>query len=461
MKSDWTKTKVLVIGAARQGLALAQFLSSHGAIVTMNDGRSEHELQSSKDQLKDLPVRWVLGDHPLGLLHETELVCVSGGVPLDIPLIEEAVNKNIPLSNDSQIFMENAPCPVIGITGSAGKTTTTTLLGEIAQKAFSQGGKVWVGGNIGNPLINHVEEMTVNDLVILELSSFQLELMTDSPNIAAIMNITPNHLDRHRTVEAYTAAKANILKHQTSNDYAILNRDDRGSFGLKHMVKGKLVSFGFSSITEDQIGSFIDQDAVWVRNQSTCEEICKLDEITLPGKHNISNVLAASAISHVAGFKKEAIRAAILEFKGVPHRLQFVRECNGIRWINDSKATTPEGSMAAIQAFSNPIVLLLGGKDKNLPWKNLLHLVNQKVDHVILFGDAAEKIHGYIKDMKFQNQNFTLDLCNHLQDAVITARKIAEPGDIVLLSPGGTSYDEFKDFEERGEKFQSWVLHLQ
>ncbi len=158
---------------------------------------------------------------------------------------------------------------------------------------------------------------------------------------------------------------------------------------------------------------------------------------------------------------KEAIRAAIREFKGVPHRLQFVREWNGIRWINDSKATTPEGSIAAILAFSNPIVLLLGGKDKNLPWENLLHLINQKVDHVILFGDAAEKIHGYIKELKFQNQNFTLDICNHLQDAVITASKIAEPGDIVLLSPGGTSYDEFKDFEERGEKFQSWVQNLQ
>lgn len=461
MISDWMNKQVLVIGAARQGLALARFLAGHGAIVTLNDGRSEQDLQSSKDQLKDLPIHWVLGAHPLELLYRTDLVCVSGGVPLDIPLIVEAKNKNIALSNDSQIFMENVPCPVIGITGSAGKTTTTSLLGDIAQKACSQDRKVWVGGNIGNPLINHVEEMDENDLVILELSSFQLELMTISPNIAAIMNITPNHLDRHGTIEAYTAAKANILKHQTSNDYAILNRDDRGSYGLRQLVNGNLVSFGFSPIPQDQFGSFIEQDAVWVRNQNTCEEICKLSEITLPGKHNISNVLAACAISHIAGFNIEAIRAAILEFKGVPHRLQFVREWHGIRWINDSKATTPEGSMAAIQAFSNPIVLLLGGKDKNLPWENLLHLVNQKVDHVILFGDAAEKIHGYIKDMKFQNQNFTLDLCNHLQDAVITASKIAEPGDIVLLSPGGTSYDEFKDFEERGEKFQIWVQHLQ
>ncbi len=461
MKSDWMNKQILVIGAARQGLALARFLASHGAIVTLNDGRSEQDLQASKDQLKDLPIRWVLGEHPLELLNNTDLVCVSGGVPLDIPLIVAAKNKNIPLSNDSQIFMENVPCQVIGITGSAGKTTTTTLLGDIAQKACSQERKVWVGGNIGNPLINHVEEMAENDLVILELSSFQLELMTISPNIAAITNITPNHLDRHGTLEAYTSAKANILTHQKSNDYAILNRNDRGSFGLKQLVKGNLVSFGFSPIPEDQNGSYIQNEAIWVTNQGKREEICKLDEITLPGKHNISNVLAASAISQVAGFNNEAIRAAILEFKGVPHRLQFVRELNGIRWINDSKATTPDGAIAAIESFADPIVLLLGGKDKNLPWENLLHLVNQKVDHVILFGDAAQKIRGYIKDFRFQKQNFTLDICNHLQEAVTTASNIAQPGDVVLLSPGGTSYDEFKDFEERGEKFQLWVQQLQ
>ena len=461
MKKNWMDKNVVVIGAARQGLALARFLCIHGANVTLNDGRPERDLQSSKDQLEDLPIRWVLGEHPLELLEGMDLVCVSGGVPLDIPLIIKAVNQNIPLSNDSQIFMENVPCPVIGITGSAGKTTTTTLLGDIAQKAYGQKRKVWVGGNIGNPLINNVEEMTNSDLVILELSSFQLELMTMSPNIATIMNITPNHLDRHGTLEAYTAAKSNILNHQTSKDYAILNRDDRGSYGLRHLVKGNLVSFGFSPIPEDHNGSYIENDTVWVTNHGKREEICKLDEITLPGKHNISNILAASAISQVAGLNKEAIKAAILQFKGVPHRLQFVREWNGIRWINDSKATTPEGSMAAIQSFSDPIVLLLGGKDKNLPWEKFLQLVNEKVDHVILFGDAAEKIHEYIVRMNFQKINFSVHSCNHLQQAVQTAHEISEPGDVVLLSPGGTSYDEFKDFEERGDKFQLWVHQLQ
>lgn len=460
MKNKWMDQRVLVIGAARQGLAVARFLAEHGAEVTVNDSRSQQELQSSIDHLIDLPIRWVLGSHPANLVEATDIVCVSGGVPLDIPLIHAAQQQNIPLTNDSQIFMQSVKCPVIGITGSAGKTTTTSLLGEIAIKAAGEHQKIWVGGNIGNPLINQLEEISEDDLVILELSSFQLELMTKSPHIAVITNITPNHLDRHKTIEAYTAAKSNILKYQTSQDFAILNRDDPGSFGLANMVKGQLVTFGLSPLPEHSDGSFIKNKAIWTSFQGQMEEICHLDEIRLPGEHNIFNVLAACAISGIVGFKAADVKAAIHEFKGVTHRLQLVRERNGVRWFNDSKATTPQGSMAAIQSFSGPIVLMLGGKDKDLPWENLIRLVNEKVDHVILFGAAAEKIHGYMNDLNFQNQKFTLDITDHLKEAVQIANGIAEPGDIVLLSPGGTSYDEFKDFEERGERFMEWVHQL-
>ena len=460
MKNEWINQRVLVIGAARQGLAVAHFLAKHGAEVTVNDSRSQQELQSSIDHLIDLPIRWVLGSHPANLVGATDIVCVSGGVPLDIPLILAAQQQNIPLTNDSQIFMQSVKCPVIGITGSAGKTTTTSLLGEIATNAAGEHQKVWVGGNIGNPLINQLEEISKDDLVILELSSFQLELMTKSPHIAVITNITPNHLDRHKTIEAYTAAKSNILKYQIAQDFAILNRDDPGSFGLANMVNGQLVTFGLSPLPEHSNGSFIKNNAIWTSIQGQMKEICHLDEIRLPGEHNIFNVLAACAISGIVGFESATVKAAIQEFKGVTHRLQLVRERNGVRWFNDSKATTPQGSMAAIQSFSRPIVLMLGGKDKDLPWENLLRLVNEKVDHVILFGAAAEKIHGYINGLNFQNQKFTLDITNHLKGAVQIANRIAEPGDIVLLSPGGTSYDEFKDFEERGERFMEWVHQL-
>jgi UDP-N-acetylmuramoylalanine--D-glutamate ligase len=461
MKTNWINREVLVIGAARQGLALARYLSKHGANVTLNDGRPEGDLQSAIEQLTDVSIHWVLGGHPLEILNGIDLVCVSGGVPLDIPLIIEATRRNIPLSNDSQIFMEAVTCPVIAITGSAGKTTTTSLMGDIAKKAAGSDQKIWVGGNIGNPLINQLDEITHNDLVILELSSFQLELMTKSPQIAVITNITPNHLDRHGTLEAYTAAKANILKYQSINDVAILNRDDPGSFNLRGMVKGNLISFGISQLSRHEEGTFLQNDSIWMRQNGQLIEICSLKDIPLRGEHNVYNVLAACAISSVLGFKPALIKDAILAFKGVPHRLQFVREWNGIQWFDDSIATAPERSMAAISAFHEPIVLLLGGKDKNLPWEKLLQLTNEKVDHVILFGASAEKIYNYIQTMKIENLKFTVDICNHLQEAVITASKIAEPGDIVLLSPGGTSYDEFKDFEERGERFQAWVQQLQ
>jgi len=461
MKNKWMDKRVLVIGAARQGMALARFLVEHGAQVTLNDGQTQAKLQTSIDQLIDLPVRWVLGSHPLELIDDIDMVCVSGGVPLDIPLIQAAKQQNIPLSNDSQIFMEIVPCPVIGITGSAGKTTTTTLIGEIASKDVHDDKKVWVGGNIGYPLINQIGMMSENDLVILELSSFQLELMSKSPHISVITNITPNHLDRHKTMEAYSEAKANILNFQNSDDFSILNRDDPGSIGLKDKVKGKIVTFGFSELPNGTDGAFIKNNSIWTSFNGIQNEIINIDQISLPGKHNITNVLAASTIATILGISPDVVSRSICEFKGVPHRLQLVREWKGVKWINDSKATTPQGSIAAIQSFSGPIVLLLGGKDKNLPWESLLEIVNEKVDHLILFGEASKKINGYLQKMNFVNPRFTLDITAHLEEAVNLASKLSKPGDNVLLSPGGTSYDEFKDFEERGERFMLWVHQLQ
>ncbi|MDO9088115.1 MAG: UDP-N-acetylmuramoyl-L-alanine--D-glutamate ligase [Anaerolineaceae bacterium] len=461
MKTNWQDKNVLIIGAARQGLSLARFLCVQGATVTLNDGRPESELQTSIDQLNGLPIHWVMGQHPFNLLENIDLVCVSGGVPLDIPLIIEASKRNILLSNDSQIFMETVAAPVIAITGSAGKTTTTSLMGDIAKRAAQSDQKVWVGGNIGNPLISQVEEIFKNDIVILELSSFQLELMTKSPHIAAITNITPNHLDRHKTLDAYTAAKSHILLHQTSADYAIINRDDSGASSLKPLIKGHYVSFGLSPLPENENGVFVQDQSILVSIHDQIQEICTFQDIPLKGIHNIYNVLAACAISGVAGFDAQLIKKAIKEFKGVPHRLELVRTWKGVQWIDDSIATAPERTMAAIESFSEPIILLLGGKDKNLPWEKLLQLVNEKVDHVVLFGDAALKIKDYIAGMAFQNQRFSLHCCTHLQEAVQSANKISQPGDIVLLSPGGTSYDEFKDFEERGEKFQLWVQQLE
>jgi len=456
--NDWNGKRVLILGAARQGLALARWLSVHGARVTLSDMRGEEELRPAQQSLAEFEITWALGGHPLELLDSTDVLCLSGGIPLTLPIVAGAVSRGIPLSNDSQIFMEVVPCKTIGITGSAGKTTTTTLVGNMAKLAY--GAKAHVGGNIGDPLINYVDEMHADDLAILELSSFQLEQMTLSPNIAAVLNITPNHLDRHGTMEAYTAAKARILEFQSKEDAAILGYDDPGAWGLRDRVRGRLFAFSMHELREGLDGAYLHDGLLNLREGNAYLPLLLREKIHLRGDHNVQNVLAAFAIGHAAGFPLDVMLEAVEEFRGVPHRLELVREWNGVRWYNDSIATAPERSMAAIRSFEEPIVLLLGGRDKDLPWEDLLRLANERVDHIVLFGEAAEKIEKTAAGLGSEKMRFSLTRTGGLREAVHKAAEIAEPGDVVLLSPGGTSFDEFKDFAERGERFTAWVREL-
>ena len=455
---DWNGKRVLVLGAARQGLALARWLSVHGARVTLSDMRGEEELLLAKQSLSEFGISWALGGHPLELLDSTDVLCLSGGIPLTLPIVAESISRGIPHSNDSQIFMEVVPCRTVGITGSAGKTTTTTLVGNMAKLAL--GDRAHVGGNIGDPLINYVDGMKADDLAILELSSFQLEQMTISPNVAAILNITPNHLDRHGTMEAYTAAKARILAYQSQADAAILGRDDRGTWGLRNRVIGKLFTFSLGDLDEGLDGAYLHDGLLNLREGNAYLPLLLREKVQLRGDHNVLNVLAAFAIGHAAGFPLDAMLEAVEEFRGVPHRLELVREWNGVRWYNDSIATAPERSMAAIRAFEEPIVLLLGGRDKDLPWEDLIQLADERVDHLVLFGEAAEKIEKTVASLGSGKTRFTLSRANGLHEAVLQAAEVAEAGDVVLLSPGGTSFDEFKDFAERGERFGTWVREL-
>lgn len=455
---DWNGKRVLVLGAARQGLALARWLSVHGARVTLSDMRGEEELLLAKQSLSEFGISWALGGHPLELLDSTDMLCLSGGIPLTLPIVAESISRGIPHSNDSQIFMEVVPCRTVGITGSAGKTTTTTLVGNMAKLAL--GDRAHVGGNIGDPLINYVDGMKADDLAILELSSFQLEQMTISPNVAAILNITPNHLDRHGTMEAYTAAKARILAYQSQADAAILGRDDRGAWGLRNRVIGKLFTFSLGDLDEGLDGAYLHDGLLNLREGNAYLPLLLREKVQLRGDHNVLNVLAAFAIGHAAGFPLDAMLEAVEEFRGVPHRLELVREWNGVRWYNDSIATAPERSMAAIRAFEEPIVLLLGGRDKDLPWEDLIQLADERVDHLVLFGEAAEKIEKTVASLGSGKRRFTLSRANGLHEAVLQAAEVAEAGDVVLLSPGGTSFDEFKDFAERGERFGTWVREL-
>jgi len=471
--TDWKGKRILILGAARQGLALARWLALHGAQVTLSDMRNADELKLVRDSLAEYQIDWALGGHPLELLDTTDMLCPSGGVPLTLPIVVEAVSRGIPLSNDSQIFMEVVPCKTIGITGSAGKTTTTTLVGRMAKLAITDdrpqtvkkpsvvsGQRSYVGGNIGDPLLNYVDNMQADDIAILELSSFQLGQMSISPDIAAILNITPNHLDRHGTMEAYTNAKARILEFQSKDGTAILGCDDQGAWNLRDKVNGKLFTFSLNNLNEGLNGTYFDEGLLNLRDGNVYLPLILREKILLRGDHNVSNVLAAFAIGYAAGFPLDAMLAAVEGFHGVPHRLELVHELHGVRWYNDSIATAPERSLAAIRAFDEPIVLLLGGRDKDLPWEDLLRLVSQRVDHVVLFGEAAEKIQKTVNSLKLRKKRFTVACAEGLHEAVLKAAEVAESGDVVLLAPGGTSFDEFKDFAERGERFRVWVQEL-
>jgi len=456
---NWKGKRVVVIGAARQGIALTRYLVQKGAQVALTDRSPVEELGEAREALAGLSVEWVLGEHPFSLLDGTDLVCPSGGVPLTIPLVVEVQARGIPLSNDSQIFLEAAPCKVVGITGSAGKTTTTTLAGLIGQASEGYGPyrKTFIGGNIGSPLIAVLDEMTADDLAVVEFSSFQLEIMTRSPQVAAILNVAPNHLDRHGTMEAYIAAKLNIFNHQTAKDVAVLWRDDAPTWALRTHVKGKLYSFGLTPLPEDAIGTMVRDNAIWLRTEQGESEVMPVEEVRLRGQHNLLNVLAACSAAAAADLATDAMRTATKGFTGVPHRLEYVRTWKGADWYNDSKATTPQASITAIQAFDEPLIVLAGGRDKNLPWEAFIEVANERVDHLILFGEAADVIRRAMGENEFR---FTLDICTGLEQAINAAAKMASPGDVVLLAPGGTSFDEFQDFEERGRRFREWVRAL-
>jgi len=388
------------------------------------------------------------------------MVCLSGGVPLTLPIVIEAQKRGLPISNDSQIFMETVQAPVIAITGSAGKTTTTTLVGRMARAAAEENRRVWVGGNIGLPLVEFVDEINPEDIVILELSSFQLEQMSKSPHIAAVLNITPNHLDRHGTMLAYTEAKARILEFQTRKDIAILDREDAGSWQLRNRVQGKLISFGMKQPPSGETGLYMDEGYVKLQENDQIYMVLPETSIQLRGEHNRLVVLAACAISAAAGFSFEAMAKGVEEFLGVEHRLEVVRTINGVTWINDCIATAPERTMAALKSFTEPLVLLLGGRDKNLPWNALAEMIHNRVDHVIVYGEAAEKISAAIGAVREGDRLMDVQKAVHFENALQIAAKVAKENHTVLLSPGCTSYDAFRDFEELGTYYKKWVNAL-
>ncbi len=448
---------IVVLGLARQGLAAARWLSAQGAHVTVSDVKPAEQLTAEIEALRDVNVKFALGGHPLSLLDECDYLCLSGGVPIDLPIVEEARRRGIALTNDAQLFVERCAAPVIGITGSAGKTTTTTLTGEILRAANIE---TWVGGNIGNPLIGDLAQITATQRVVMELSSFQLDVMTISPQVAGVLNITPNHLDRHKTMDAYIEAKGHILDHQTFEDMAVLGYDNPIARQMSGRTRGYVRFFSREKIIGR--GAFLKGDRVIVV-QNHEQEVCRTGDILLRGEHNVLNVLAACALTATQGVDVEAMAQAIRTVKGVAHRLQWVRELNGVTYYDGSISTAPERLMADLQAYDEPIVLLAGGRDKHLPWDAAARMIVERVQNLIVFGEMAGLVQAAVEEQIEQSDARVLEKVYRvttLDEAVAIAARIARAGDVVLLSPGGTSYDAFKDFAERGDKFQELVKAL-
>ncbi len=406
---------VVILGFARQGQALARWLPTVGAKVTVSDTRDFGELADFMLDFLDSPITYALGGHPVVLLEGTDLLCLSGGVSPTLPICIAAVEQGIPLSNDAQLFLERCPSPVIGITGSAGKTTTTTLVGQMCEASNRTS---WIGGNIGDVLLDNLVDIDLNHIVVMELSSFQLELMTRSPQIACVLNVTPNHLDRHGSMENYMAAKSHIFLHL--------------------MVVGS--------------GSPDGQPHV----------VCAREDIRLRGEHNLRNVLAACAIAGAAGVPVEIMREVIKNFTGVAHRMEPVRTVDGVTYVNDSIATAPERVIAALRSYDEPIILLAGGRDKKLPWAELAALIAQKVRYLVTFGEFGPSIAEQVQAARLLGGRLEeVDNFKTLDEAVKRASEVAHQGDVVLLSPGGTSYDAYEDFEARGDHFRALVLALE
>ncbi len=453
--------RVVILGLARQGTALAQYLVRRGAEVVASDLRPAGELKEALDQLAGMPIETVLGGHPFALLDGADLICPSAGVPVDAPILREAQARGIPLSNDSQVFLMACPATAIGITGSAGKTTTTALVGEMCRAG---GRRTWVGGNIGRPMLLDLDSIRPEDVVVMELSSFQLEVMTRSVAVGAILNLTPNHLDRHKTMEAYTAAKARLLRYQSADDLALLGKDDPGAWALRSQIRGRLRAFS----SEDRVadGTFLQDGVIVVRGPEGEKRVCPASELRLLGHHNVLNALAAVALADAVGVPAEAIAEVARTFAGVEHRLELVRERAGIRWYDDSIATAPERMMAALRSFVEPLVLLAGGRDKDLPWEQAACLAGERVRDIVLFGEAAGLIRSHLDRCRQRTASSAVwrlervIQVENLEQAVEAAAGVARPGDVVLLSPGGTSFDAYRDFTERGDHFQELVRRL-
>jgi len=444
--------RVLVVGLGKSGIAAALFLRKQRARVTVSDARSATVVAKQITELLDAGVMVESGGHGLLTFRRQDLIVISPGVPLDTPEVVQAISYGVPVIGELELASRYLKGRVVAITGSNGKTTTTTLIGRIFEDA---GVPTLVGGNIGTPVIELAPQSTDESVDVLEVSSFQLETIKEfHPSIALVLNITPDHLDRHGSFENYAAMKARITENQQAGDFLVLNAEDKPTQMVAAKTKAQI--YWFSARRQIKQGTFVHGESIFflAKEGGKPEPIMPVAEITLRGAHNVENVLAAICAARLAGVEAEKIRAAVASFKAVEHRLEFVRCLQGVDYFNDSKATNVDAAIKAIEAFPAGIHLILGGKDKDSDYTVLSPLLRERVKAVYTIGSAAEKIerelHGVVKMVGAG----TIDV------AVREANRAAVPGDVVLLAPACASFDQFENYEHRGRTFRQIVNSL-
>lgn len=441
---------MLAVGLARTGVATALFCAARGARVTATDTRNESEIGDAIGKLRDAGVSLELGGHKERTFLEQDLIIPSPGVPADEKHLQAARGKGIAVWSEIELAYRFLKGWLVGITGSNGKTTTTSLVEHILRKAGMQ---TILAGNIGTPLIGTVEAMKDETWTVVELSSFQLELIeTFRPNIGVFLNLTPDHLDRHRTLAAYGAAKARVFERQTGEDAAILNADDTATTPYSPAVPRV---YWFSRKQRVAQGAYVRDEEIVFRQDGKEEVLLKLEDIPLAGAHNVENVLAAAVASRLAGASAAAIAKGVSSFAGVEHRLEFVAEISGVRYYNDSKATNVDATLKALDSFSGRILVILGGKDKGSDYSALQKPLREKAILALLIGAAAEKIEKQISG------SVALERAETLERAVETASHAAQRGDVVLLAPACASFDQFQNYEHRGRVFKDLVRQLE
>ena len=451
-QTEFANKKIVVLGAGISGISVARILQQLGASVVVSDAKPIEQFEQDFTELQASGVGLALGKQNEELLDGIDYLVMSPGISIYIPLVSAARKRGISVISEVEVAYRLSEAPMIAITGTNGKTTTTTMVGEMLK---TTGRQIGVGGNIGAALSEQALEVRSDGFVVAEISSFQLEGVTRfRPRIAVILNLTPDHLDRHRTMEVYQQMKEQVFSRQQASDYLVLNYDDIAVRGMAKRASGKVVYFSRQQLLDE--GIYVENGKIRLNLDGKKTDICAVNDIKIKGGHNVENALAACAVAYIVDVRPDAITEVLKTFSGVEHRMEPVAEIAGVEYYNDSKATNPESSIKALEAFEGRIILIAGGRDKNTDLTEFMKLAKERVDHMILLGEAKQRFVEAAAQQGVKN----IHKVATFGEAVTLAHKLAQPPQVVVLSPACASYDMFNNYEERGKAFKDLVCQL-